>query len=368
MKNVGVLPYQRLNDLLVPPFVVGITANFVNPASIDLPITDEAYRLDSIFLPQRGEMVRTLMQKVGAKRHDLSQPFEVGVPYLIRLAGRWQLPNSVFAYANPKSTTGRLNFFCRLIADGSDMYDTLPKNWGNGGDAEMWLLVRADSFPILVYPGLALSQLRLFSGTSFLDDLEVQMAMRKFGLIFDPGKRKIPYNEVMRHSDSFYLTLMCEGVIGWECRGSNRVLDMAKDKIGTYDPRDYFTLIEARHGEAHLKKGSFYILTTRERVMVPPPFSAELRPIDPRLGEVRVHAAGYIDCGWGYGKAGEACGRPITLEVTPHEDMLMRNEQKIARIRFEKMHEVSDKLYDDAASNYKEQEIARLAKYFKAAA
>lgn len=99
--------------------------------------------------------------------------------------------------------------------------------------------------------------------------------------------------------------------------------------------------------------------------MVPPNLSAELRAIDPRLGEFRSHAAGYIDPGWGYGAEGEECGRPITLEVIPHEDMLVRNGQTVARIRYECMKEVPETIYDAAASNYTDQRAARLSKHFK---
>ena len=171
--------------------------------------------------------------------------------------------------------------------------------------------------------------------------------------------------EIDRHADSFLLTLHVGALTGWECRGTRKVLDLSKKNF--YEPEDFFKPIEASCGKYILRKGGFYILTTRERVMVPPLLSAELRAIDPRLGEFRSHAAGYIDPGWGFGKNGEECGRPITLEVIPQEDMLVRDGQTIARIRYEYMKEVPETVYDAAASNYVDQQTARLSKHFKKA-
>ncbi len=325
MSTTGVLPQQMLQELCDWGNITGIPEEYLNPASIDLPLADEAYRLENIFLPLKGEKVRSLFSLVGATPHNFDNPLEVGVPYLIRVEGKWELPSMVYGYANPKSSTGRDGFFCRSIADNVDMYDALT---GTCWAGEQWVLARPDYFPVLVHPGLALSQVRLFDGKSFLDDLHTEHATRKHGLIFDKHGRRVPFPETRRHADSFLLTL--------DLRGMKLVL----------------------------RKGRFYILQTNEPILVPPYLSAELRAIDPRLGEFRSHAAGYIDPGWGYGKKGEGCGRPITLEVIPQEDMLVRHGQVIARIRFERMKEEPVVPYDAATSNYTDQRTARLSKHF----
>ncbi|HQU07524.1 MAG: hypothetical protein B7X04_00185 [Parcubacteria group bacterium 21-54-25] len=327
MSRIGVLPKQMLRELIDNHHVDGIKEEHLNPASIDLPLDDEAYRLESIFLPLRGERIRDLLHLVGATPHNFNNPLEVGVPYLIRVAGKkWELPSVVYGYANPKSSTGRNAFFCRVVADGVDMYDALI---GPSWRGEQWVLARPDCIPVLVQPGLAVSQMRFFDGKSFLDNIHAEFAINETGLIFGEDGKKVPLPNARMHSDSFLLTLHVNG------------------------------------GTAHLRKGGFYIMTTVEPVLVPPNFSAELRAIDPRLGEFRSHSAGYIDPGWGYGKSGEAGGRPITLEITPQEDMLVRHGQIIARIRFEHMKEVPEVLYDAAASNYTDQHTARLSKHFK---
>lgn len=370
MSRTGVLPKQMLRELFSPENIAGVEEQYLNPASIDLPLSKEAYRIESIFLILNGqEKVRDLLPLVGATEHCLDSPLEVGVPYLIRVAGTWKLPSTVYGYANPKSSTGRIGFFCRTIADGVDMYDSLDAETPNpqfksGWSGEIWMLVRAEYFPILLRPGLALSQIRLFDGKSFLDDLHSELAIRSSGLIFDEAGKKLLYQETRRHDDSFLLTIHVGEMMGWECRGTRKILDMSKSNF--YDPRDFFSSIQAPDGRYILRKNCFYILTTRERIMVPPHLSAELRAIEERLGEFRSHAAGYIDPGWGCGADGNGCGRPITLEVIPQEDMLVRDGQRIARIRYEEMKDIPEILYDDPMrSNYTDQWAARLSKHFK---
>lgn len=357
--ETGVLPKQMLQELFDRGYISGVESKFLNPASIDLPLADEAYRLESIFLPLHGQHVRTIMNEVGATRHDLANPLETGIPYLIRVAGEWSLPSMVYAYANPKSSTGRLNLFSRIVADGEDMYDALGKGW----KGEMWMLVRADSFPIILSAGLSIAQARLFDGKSFLDPLHMELALKRNGLLFDEGCGHVRPDDIRWHRDSLILTLSVTEKFGWECHPSLRPLDFGK--VGHYDPADFFQPINAEKGRFRLRKNGFYILSTRERIMVPPDLSAELRAIDPRLGEFRSHAAGYIDPGWGFGTDGSGCGRPITLEVIPHEDMLVRHGQAIARVRYEHMKEPPHVPYDEASSNYTKQEGPQLSKHFK---
>ena len=360
MSRTGVLPKQMLRALCTTDYIDGVGEEYLNPASMDLPIADEAYRLESIFLPLPGERVRDLLPLVGATPHHFGNPLEVGVPYLIRVEGTWRLPSMVYGYANPKSSTGRNGFFCRTVADRVDMYEALV---GPGWSGEMWVLARPDYFPVLLEPGLAVSQMRFFDGKSFLDDLHTELAIQQTGLIFDQDGNKLLLQDTRRHADSFLLTLRVDEMMGWECRGTRKILDLSK--IDFYDPDDFFKPLSAVHGRYILRKGGFYILTTKQPIMVPPYLSAELRAIDPRLGEFRSHAAGYIDPGWGYGKCGEECGRPITLEVIPQEDMLVRDGQAIARIRYEYMKEIPEVTYDATASNYTDQRTARLSKHFK---
>lgn len=356
----GVLPSQLIEDF-IGTFIMGIPKKYINSSSLDLPLGEEAYRLECVFLPRKGEKVRDLLDVCGATPHDLKSPLEVGVPYLVHLNGNIDLPPHVYGYSNPKSTAGRLNLSCRLVADNVSRYETLPTGWQKG---EIWMLLRADSFPILMSPGDALSQMRFFTGPAFLDPLELQTAIRKDGLLFHQSGKRYTDGEYDCHADSIYLSIgVPDGQVGWECRGSNRVLNYRK--VSGYKPDPFFIPVYAERGEVKLRRGSFYILTTEQFVRVPQGLSAELRATDPRVGNFTVHTAGYIDEGWGVGKNGEICGLPITLEVTVHEDnVLLRHGQNVARIRYERMYEASDRPYHEANSNYTNQVTARLSKHF----
>jgi dCTP deaminase len=354
----GVLPDHFLRQLL-GQFITGVDERFVNPASLDLPLSDEAYRLEAIFLPKRGETVRSHISDA-SPRFDLRNRLEVGVSYLVRISGSIRLPPEVYGYFNPKSTTGRNNLLCRVVADGVPMYDALTPA---GYAGEVWVMLRPESYPVVVSPGQPITQLRLFDGKSFLDELEVSIEQERGGLIFHPNGEQLSLNELTRHSDSLFMSLMVEpGMSAWECRGVSRELDFSE---GKYRPSDFFQRLDVRDGYIDLHKGGFYILSTYEHLRLSPGISAELRAIDPRFGEFRSHAAGFIDPGWGWGVNGEASGRPITLEITPHENIRMQNLQTVARIRFERMKSLPEKHYDQANSSYTGQvRGARLSKHF----
>ncbi len=361
MSRTGVLPSQTLRHLIEIGVINDIDPmQHVKPASIDLPLTEIAFRLDRTFQLREGEKVRAAIERCNGRPHDLRHPLELNIPYVIKVAGTHHLLPNMYGYINPKSSVGRLNLFCRVVADGVEMYDALtPEGW-NG---EIWVLAKARSFPILLSPGQALSQLRLFDGKTFLDQTDMNIAIREYGLIFDKKGDRIP---VRQHAGSLLLTLHVEeGATGWECRGAHKVLDYGKfGSRGHYDAEDFFEPVKVRDGWFEAREGCFYILTTREWCVVPPDFSAELRPIDPRIGDLRNHAAGFIDPGWGWGKQGEGRGRPITLEVTPFEGCEFFNGRIIARMRYEHMRETPDTLYDDAGSNYTAQDGPQLSKHF----
>ena len=357
----GVLPIQTLRTLLQHGFINGVSEDFLNPASLDLPCSAECYRLNRTFQVKKGQTVRSKIKEAGGEPHDLANPLEVGIPYLIRIDGTFRLPSSVYAYANPKSSTGRIFLLTRVMADGVDMYDALI---GPGWEGEVWVLVLPETFRVLVQPGIALCQIRLFDGKAFLDQLALEVALESPGLFFTPqGKQLTSNNEVRIHGDSFFLRIgLPRGVAGWECIRATDVIDLRKKNF--YDPEDFFRPVRVRHGKLDLVRGGHYILTTYEHVRVPPECAAELRAIDPRFGEFRSHSAGFVDSGWGMDERGQ----PITLEITAYEDMTFEHGQTVARIRYERMKESPSVLYGSPNSNYtKQTKGPKLSKHFKTA-
>lgn len=358
-KNIGVLPDYRLREVMLAK-KWGINESHINPASVDLPLSDEGYRLEATFMPRHGETVRAFLEAPGVnpRRISFDQPLEVGVNYIIRIDAQIKLPEGVYGYGNPKSSTGRNNLLCRLIADGVRLYDALtPVGWSG----EVWVLVRPDSYPVLLCPGETLSQLRLFTGNTILDRLGVELEFDKHPLLFS-GSKPIQFQDTEVEEDGAILLTPNLKNPGWVCHNSSSVVDFSKrdnDKNNWYEP------IKARNGTLSLKKGRFYILCTDEYVVVPPHLSAELRPIDIRFGEFRAHAAGYIDPGWGYGSNGRMKGQRITLEVIPFEDLEFRPGQVVSKLRYERMSSVPKEHYHSrSGSNYRGTRTVRLSKHF----
>lgn len=251
----------------------------------------------------------------------------------------------------------------RVLSDHTSKYDTLERGW----KGEIWIQVQAGSFPVLLHPGIPLVQFRFFDNKSFLDQTHLGLAIKEHGLFFDRNGAELPPNQMRSEADSLYLSIRADdGVVGWECTGSNKILDLAA-RPGTYRPKEFaFKPVVAEEGEIVLLPRNFYILTTDEFIKVPPNCSAELRATDVRVGEFRSHFAGFIDAGWGCGKDLTNRGQPITLEVVISERVpfSLRHRQFVAKIRYERMSEVTDTLYDAANSNYTGQVTAKLSKLF----
>lgn len=367
MKKMGALPSQKIADLIDGEFIINAQKEDIKPASLDLTISDEVYRLESIFLPRPMETIRLFLEERGnASLHDLKYPLERGVVYLAKLREELCLPEIVYGYCNPKSSTGRNDVHVRILADEVSVYDTIPLKY----DGELWIVIQPKSYPVFINPGESLSQIRFFNQDTRFDETELQISFKKDTLLWslDDSKRPFKYDEIkIRHNDGtivLTLDLKYSQVVGYECRGSNKVVNLSKK--GFYDSVDFFEPITVRNDAIYLRKDEFYILSTREAVRVPPHLACEMVPMHERNGEFRSHYAGFIDPGWGYGKNSEGVGRPLTLEVRPFEDMVIRDNQPIANIRFERMSEIPEVSYDDIiTSNYIDQSGPRLAKQFK---
>jgi len=355
-----------IEEMIEAGFILG-TENIkkqINPASLDLGISEEVYRAEGIFQPRPNEKVRDILELIGAISQKLDAVFEKDVTYLARLNEKLVLPRTVYGYANPKSSTGRNDVHVRLLADGVARYDSLS----NGYTGELWLAIKPRSYPIKLSFGERLNQLRFFNADTRFDEteLEIAMARDKDKLLFYPleDDRALDYNEIkIRDNDgSLILTLdLTAEIVGYECRGVEKVLDFSRRGI---NPENFFSKITKKNDYVFLKKGGFYILSTREAVRVPPHLACEMVPMDERSGEFRSHYAGFIDPGWGWGK-GEGKGRQLTLELRPFEDLIVRDNQPICKIKFERMIEIPNKLYDEADSHYINQIGPTISKHFR---
>lgn len=362
LKKVGALPSQTIKDMIDGGYIIGAKDENINPTSLDLSISEEIYRVEGIFQPRPNEKVVDFLQAINASLHDLNYPLERGVVYLCRLRERMALPEKIYGYCNPKSSTGRNDVHVRVLANGVSRYDTIAPA---GYEGSLWVAIHPRSFPVKLFTGLSLAQLRLFNQDTRFDETELQIVFDKEQLIWSEN-HPLKYRDIkIRDNDgSVILGLdLSSKIVGFRCSGSSRVFDFSKTG---HNAEDFFTPLPLNNECVHLKAGDFYVLTTKEAVRVPPYLACEMVPVDERNGEFRSHYAGFIDSGWGWGENGKGKGRPLTLEVRPFEDLIIRNNQPFAKIRFERMTEEVEESYDQRdTSHYKNQHSAKLSKHFK---
>lgn len=362
--NQGALPAQTITKLIQREFIKGAQIEHVSPASLDLTLSAEIYTIRGLILPRVGETIRDLLPLMEAQPADIQSPIACGQLYLVRLQETLELPQQVYGYCNPKSSTGRLDMHVRVLADGVPRYDSVtPKGFAG----ELWVAVVAQSFSVQLHQGTPLTQLRLFTGDSRFSELDLELAL-KDGLVWHPTEeRMLDYSELVTNDQDGAVVLTAlidEGVCGYECTAApEQVLDV--NNIAHYKPTDFFAPLYIEDGALRLKRDQFYILSAAERIKIPPTIASEMVPMDERSGDFRSHYAGFLDPGWGWGVDGQGSGRPFTLEVRPFEDLVVRSGQPIAKIRFERMIEEPAFHYDTKPSNYLTQNGPKLGKQFK---
>lgn len=354
---------------ILPAPMHQIEPDQIQPASIDLRLGEWAYPVDASFLP--GEKTKVL-EKMGVLdpsferfRINLREGavLEKGRVYVIPLQETINLRSDVSAFANPKSSTGRLDILTRLIADKATRFDQVEE----GYEGQLYLEVAPRSFSIVVRTGTRLNQLR-FRRTSGEKPKPITAADWK--LLLAEGQIADSAAMTEKTGDlAFTIDLRGSGsenaLIGWRAKKHVRRIDLDRRD---YDPLDFWEPIRF-HKEASLilDPDEFYILMTKEWIAVPPDFAAEMLPYDTRAGEFRVHYAGFFDPGFGWDaqkkRAGSSRG---VLEVRSHEvPFLLEHGQTVGWLRYERMAERPDVLYGhDIASNYQGQQL-KLAKQFR---
>ena len=364
----GVLPSQLLAEAVGAGWVdagPGLPPGNIQPASLDLRLGPAAYRLRCSFLPGEKTVEEKLQQLV-VDELDLRQDgavLETGRPYLVPLVESLRLPKFVRAKANPKSSTGRLDVFCRLVTDGSFRFDEVA----NGYQGPLWLEVVPLSFAVRARQGLSLNQLRLMVGRARLDDYEVRELHERSPIVYIDGRPALQH-ELALDEGLFLSVDLLRGAhqgVGYRAREHTFALDLAE--LGQHPAERYWEkALPEDEGRMVLAPERFYLLLSREAVSVPPELACEMTAYDPTSGELRAHYAGFFDPGFGYDQAGHLKGSRAALEVRAHDvPFLVEHGQRVCRLTFEHMAAPPDKLYgDDIGSNYQGQE-GTLSKHFK---
>lgn len=366
-RQTGILPIQDIR-VLVDQGALRADAPFgstqIQPASLDLRLGAKAYRVRASFLPGSGAdaSVRDRLADLALHEIDLTSGavLETGCVYVVPLQESLALPPDVSASANPKSSTGRLDVFTRVIADGVSSFDTIPAGYAGTLYAE----ICPQTFPIVVRRGSMLSQIRFRVGDPVENDADLTALHAKHMLVNGGHAADIKGGIAL----SVDLIGEKSGLVGYRARRHTGLVDV--DAPGTCALADYWEPIVIPPGKMRsprliLDPDQFYILASKEAVHVPPTHAAEMMPFNPLVGEFRVHYAGFMDPGFGHAPAGGA-GARVVLEVRSHKvPFVLEDGQIIGRLIYERMSSRPDVLYGtDLGSNYQAQGL-KLSKHFR---
>ena len=343
LNKKGALPSQRIRELIWEGRIKGGQEGNVQPASLDLTVGDEIYRLPSIFLPRSDEKVEVVAKETGATKYTFEYPLETNTPYLVKLREELDLPDDVYAYSNPKSSSGRNDLRVTMLADNIGRFDSINQKGYQGG---LWAIVEPKSYRIKIQPGDTLLQIRFFYSDTRLKYDDLGSFFKKYRPLYSQSG-EVGLERISKFNDfdgGLVLSVsLHEELVGWRCGGATgRFLDFSKRN--EYDPLDFFEpILKPKNDRLILRKGDFYIFYTRQRIVVPPDYALEMASVDSRNGEYRSHYAGFIDPGWGYSEDGVGAGAPLVLEIRPFEDnLLLRDRQPICKVVYEKMAESPD--------------------------
>lgn len=360
--RTGILPFQSINNMLREHEIWSkseILADQVQPASIDLRLGPTAWRVRASFLPGPDSTVLDKMQQLDAYPVDISAGavLERGCVYVVPLLESLNLKSGVIAFANPKSSTGRLDILTRLIGDRSSNFDRLER----GYQGPLYVEIAPRTFSVVVRAGSRLNQLRFRRGSPVIAASELQRLHESGQLVSaEDTAQNFAERKMLRLSVDLHGTGK-GALIGYRAKKHTDRIDL--EKIAHYEPMEFWEPIHYhRDPPLILDPNDFYILVTKEAVRIPPDYAAEMVAYDTSVGEFRVHYAGFFDPGFGWG---DAVSKAV-LEVRSHEvPFTFEDGQTVGWLHYERMAGKPDRLYGAGLkSNYQGQSLA-LAKQFK---
>jgi dCTP deaminase len=338
----------------------------VQPASLDLRLGEIAYRIRCSFLPGPQSVERKLRDYVidELDLHKEGAVLETNRPYLVLLKEQLNLPPGVRAKANPKSSTGRIDVFTRVVTDEGHRFDEIAE----GYQGPLYLEVVPLSFAVRVREDLSLNQLRLSIGRTTLSDDEVRdFHAEQHPLLFEDG-RPVPASELAL-SDGMFLGLDLKGDatarVGYRARENAPLLDLTRDE--PIEPEAFWEPVQSEEGDRIvLSPQKFYLLMSSGAVSIPPELASEMTAYDPTNGELRTHYAGFFDPGFGFDPEGPRDGSRAALEVRAHDvPFMIEHGQRVCKLTFDRMLEAPRTLYGEAiGSSYQRQEET-LGKIFR---
>jgi len=363
--TTGILPSQNIEQLIREGIIraaAPITDDQIQPASIDLRLGPVAHRVRASFLPGENSTVAGRVDELRMHDIDLTKPavLERGCVYIVPLMEELALPSKTSGKANPKSTTGRLDIFTRLITD----YGTEFERVAAGYKGRLYVEIVPRTFSVLVQAGIKLNQLRFLRGGPATSDKKLNELDEKETLVYSADDT--PEDPII--SKGLWISIDLQSrdgsdIIGYKARRHAPLIDLKR--VNHYDPLEFWELI--RHSKSKhliLEPDEFYILISKEKVRVPNNYAAEMVAYDPSVGEFRIHYAGFFDPGFGYGD-NDIKGTRAVLEVRSHEvPFVLEEGQIVGRLIYERLLAMPTKIYGKGiGSSYQSQGLS-LSKQF----
>ena len=355
----GVLPDSAIREMIGDGRITADTSVLpqqVQPASLDLRLGTTAYRVRASFLAGQDRTVSERLEDFTMHEIDLSNGavLEKDCVYVVPLLESLALPVGVSGAASAKSSIGRLDLLTRIITDYGSEFDRIA----DGYSGPLYAEICPQSFSVIATTGQMLTQVIFRQGQTVIDDAALKALHAKTPIV--SGKAAISgglgFSVDLRPEDGT--------LVGYRAKPHTGVIDLGK--LAHYDPRDFWEEVRTDTGWIILDPGAFYILVSREAIIIPPDHAAEMAPYLAMVGEFRVHYAGFFDPGFGWADAGGEGSRGV-LEVRCHEaPFVLEHGQIVGRLVYEKMAQTPDALYGrEIASNYQGQGL-KLSKHFRA--
>ena len=368
--TTGILPYQDIVKLIGGGRINAATLiddAQIQPASLDLRLGATAWRVRASFLPGKDSPVSTKIERLKMHQIDLTRPtvFEKGCVYIAEIMEELHLPPDISGKSNPKSSTGRLDIFTRLIADGGTEFESVPE----GYRGKLYLEIVPRTFSVLAQQGARLNQMRFVRGNALSSDQTLGELHTQDAIVYSDADA--PMAAIV--NDGLWISVDLEGdarsghgdgIVGYRAKQHAPLIDLSR--INHYDPVEFWEPLRSEANRSLvLNPDDFYILMSRERIRIPPSFAASMVPYDPSVGEFRIHYAGFFDPGFGYGN-NDVNGARAVLEVRSHEvPFLIEHGQGVGRLIYERLLGKPDRIYGvNIGSNYQAQGL-KLSKQFK---
>ena len=358
-KKKGALSAEQIKDLYMRSFIKcgnPFTDSQIQPASMDLRLSKKCWEVEASFLPGQKATVIQKLSKLKTREIDLGafRTLRKGKIYIIQIQEELSLPINISAVANAKSSTGRLDILTRLISDNSSCFDHVRK----GYKGKIYVEIAPISFSITIKEGITLNQLRFRNEQRIITDRQLEKLNTKFNIL----------DNVTQIDNGITISVNIKSggnePIGFKARENCPAINLTK--LNFYKVETFWERLYSKKGYITLAPGAFYILRSKEYVTIPPSTAAEMVPYEVKMGEFRVHYAGFFDPGFGFTSSKQYKKSKAVLEIRCHETpFILQDSQIIGKLIYETLASRPNATYGELiGSNYQGQTL-KLSKHFE---